>query len=212
MKLDKLKELLQKSEEEVKQLVLEAIDNDVSIFPDVENELKTTKEQLDFYKKEVKQRDKDINELKNNSDVKQLTEKLTKLEEDYKQRVEHHKQEIKTLKFDTVLERELLKEKPKNLKAVKLLLELDSSKYDEKENSILGLKEKLQALKESDGYLFESVEQKQENIKIEGLQPLQSNVAQERQVSNDKPYIDKGQNQWTYQDWDNYLRNSKENI
>ena len=190
MKLTNLQTLLNKSEDEIKKLIIDAIDNDFSIFPEIDILQKRNielEDQLKYYKNEIKQRDKDISLLKDNSETESLKKKLEKLQSDYQIRNEEYKQEVKNLKFNTLLEKEVLKENPKNLEAVKFLLHLDSSKYNEKENNILGLTEKLQELKKTDGYLFNLTN---EIPKIEGLQPVSSNT-QDININPDLAYTQK---------------------
>ena len=47
-----------------------------------------------------------------------------------------------------------LSAKVKNIKAVKALLDIDALKYNEADNSVIGLNEQLDKIKSSDAYLF----------------------------------------------------------
>lgn len=64
--------------------------------------------------------------------------------------------EIQKLKFDSSLERALLEAKPRNVKAVKALLDLESLKVSQETGEIVGLKEQIDKLSEEHDYLFES--------------------------------------------------------
>ena len=206
MKLQKLQELLKLSEEEVKNLVIEAVDNDFSSFSKVQDQIN----QLNYYQQELKQQHKNMEELKKSNNTEALQKKIEQMQLDYEQRESQHKLEMRNLRFDTLLEKEVLKAKPKNVEAVKYLLHLDSSKYNEKENTIYGLKEKLQALMQSDGYLFDTTTS--ETPKIEGIQPVSSNVSQEGVMSGGSNFMNKKQSQWTYQDWDAYYKSQNNNV
>lgn len=69
---------------------------------------------------------------------------------------EKYNKDIHQIKFDTSLEKELIKSKVRNIKAVKALI--DSEKIELDENGLKGLNEQLEALKQSDAYLFENTE------------------------------------------------------
>lgn len=206
MKLQKLQELLKLSEEEVKNLVIEAVDNDFSSFSKVQDQIN----QLNYYQQELKQQQKNMEELKKSNNTEALQKKIEQMQLDYENRESQHKLEMKNLRFDTLLEKEVLKVKPKNVEAVKYLLHLDSSKYNEKENTIYGLKEKLQALMQSDGYLFDTTTS--EAPKIEGIQPVSSNISREGVMSGEQNFMTKKQSQWTYQDWDAYYKSKNQNV
>jgi copper chaperone CopZ len=59
--------------------------------------------------------------------------------------------------LDNEIEKELIKRKARNPKAVKALLDNDTIKLEE-DDSVVGLSEQLDKLQESDDYLFESAE------------------------------------------------------
>ena len=163
-----------------------------------------------YYQQELKQQHKNMEELKKSNNTEALQKKIEQMQLDYENRESQHKLEMRNLRFDTLLEKEVLKAKPKNVEAVKYLLHLDSSKYNEKENTIYGLKEKLQALMQSDGYLFDTTVS--EAPKIEGIQPVSSNISKEGVMSGEQNFMTKKQSQWTYQDWDAYYKSQNQNV
>ncbi|WP_199883939.1 phage scaffolding protein [Anaerosinus massiliensis] len=84
-------------------------------------------------------------------DVEGLKGEITTLKEKYDT-------DLAKTKLSNAIEIELMKNNAKNSKAVKALLDLETVKIDGE--SVLGLKEQLDKLKESDAYLFESGEGK----------------------------------------------------
>lgn len=117
-------------------------------FDAVNNEKKELKSQLD-------ERDQQLTALQKQAkgneelqkEIEQLQEKNKKVSEEYQQKLEKQA-------FDFALESALRDAKAKNIKAVKANLNVDGLKLSD--DKVIGLDEQLAALKESDGYLFET--------------------------------------------------------
>lgn len=110
-------------------------------------------EQKNEYKKMVDERDKQLEQLKEKAKGHdELTAKLTELEAQNKQTKEEYESKMAELKKNTAIDLALAKQKAKNVKAVKALLDMEKVSLDG--DNIIGLEEQLKALKESDPYLF----------------------------------------------------------
>jgi DNA repair exonuclease SbcCD ATPase subunit len=139
--------------------VVEALEKDQknmvprSRLNDKNNEIKDLKQQLD---------DRDT-QLKDLSTKATGNEELQKQIQDLQAANDQAKQEyeakLSQQTYDFTLDRALMSAKARNPKAVKALLDMESIKLDGE--SLLGLNEQLDALKESDSYLFASEEQQQ---------------------------------------------------
>lgn len=128
---------------------------------DIETEkAKTTdlQTQLDTANKTIKERDKQLETLKNSTgNIEELKKQIETLQNDNKVADEEHAKEIKKIKVENALNNALNAANAKNSKAVKALLELGEDVELEEDGKIKGLDEKIKALKKSDGYLFEEV-------------------------------------------------------
>lgn len=113
-------------------------------------------------RKQLADRDKDIAALKKSAgDNEDLSKQLTDLQAKYKTDTEALQGKIQQNALNAALDLGITKAKGKNAKAVKALL--DSSKLSLKDDgSVDGLDAALEALKQSDSYLFEQVETKTE--------------------------------------------------
>lgn len=162
------KELLELgfTEEQVESIVKVVGKSNVSL--DRFNEVNETKKQLE---KDVKERDKQLEELKkNNKDNEELKSQITALQESNKKAEEAYQAEISKIKLDNAVNNALNSAKAKNIKAVKALLNLENVKF---ENDILtGLEEQLKVLQsaEDSKFLFEEVKNTNE-VSISGAQP-----------------------------------------
>lgn len=76
---------------------------------------------------------------------------------EYETKVKEYEKQIKNMQFNYALEGALKSANVRNTKAVKALLNLENVKLDGE--SILGLKEQLESLKQSDSYLFAEEQQ-----------------------------------------------------
>ena len=110
--------------------------------------LKGQKADLD---EQIKAANTTITELKkNNKD----TEALQQTIQDHEATIENLKKESAQKDFNYALDSALKDNKCKNAKALKALLDLDNIKFNE--GKLEGLEGQLTALKESDGYLFDT--------------------------------------------------------
>ena len=80
-------------------------------------------------------------------------EKYPALCEKYEKDPQELKNQIEKVKFDMGIDNYLKSQNPKNLKAVKALLDLESIKFDD--GLFTGLSEQVQKLKKEEAYLFE---------------------------------------------------------
>ncbi|WP_039652351.1 phage scaffolding protein [Clostridium tyrobutyricum] len=117
-------------------------------------ELDTVNNSIKDYKKQLKDRDKQLEDLKEKAKGnEELTAEIERLKDENKNVAKDYEAKIEKLNFDTKLDKALTGAKAKNPKTVKALLNLENLKLDGED--IIGLKEQLEALKESDGYLFD---------------------------------------------------------
>lgn len=120
--------------------------------------------QLEESKKQIAERDNQLEQLKNDSQAgEQLKSRITELEtqnkktaEEYEDKIKQQDEEYQTKlekqKFDSALELALRDGKAKNPKAVKALLDTEKIKLDG--DKLLGFEDQLKTLKEKDSYLF----------------------------------------------------------
>lgn len=110
--------------------------------------LKSQKADLD---EQIKTANTTITELKkNNKDNEALQQTI----QDHETTIENLKKESAQKDFNYALDSALKDNKCKNAKALKALLDLDNIKFNE--GKLEGLEGQLTALKESDGYLFDT--------------------------------------------------------
>lgn len=139
---------------------------------DVEAEKTKAKDlqtQLDTANNTIKERDKQLEDLKNSPDnPEELKKQIQQLQDDNKAKDEAHQKEIKELKVNSALEKALTNAKAKNAKAVQALLDLGDDVELNEDGTIKGLDEKIKALKKSDAYMFNDDKQ---TVKIDGAKP-----------------------------------------
>ncbi len=112
--------------------------------------------QVDTLTGQIKDRDKQLNELqKTAGDNEALSERIKDLKEANEKAKASYTEEINRIKIDSAVERAITSANAKNAKAVKALLDLSDAKLDS-DGNIKGLSAQLDALKQSDGYLFNS--------------------------------------------------------
>ncbi len=134
---------------------------------------KDLQSQLDTANNTIKERDTQLEQLKNSPDNPEtLKQQIQQLQDDNKAAKEAHEKELKELKVSNALEKALTDAKAKNSKAVQALLELGDDVELNEDGTIKGLDEKIKALKKSDSYLFN--EEKQ-TTKIDGAKPTETN-------------------------------------
>lgn len=117
------------------------------------SELDTVNKTIKQYKKDIAKRDTDLTDLQGKiKDNEDLNNEIEKLKKENKKASEDYETKLNQLNFDTKLDKALASAKAKNSKTVKALLNREKLKLDG--DDIIGLKEQLESLKESDGYLF----------------------------------------------------------
>ncbi|MBV4426509.1 phage scaffolding protein [Clostridium tyrobutyricum] len=117
-------------------------------------EIDTVNNSIKDYKKQLKDRDKQLEDLKDKAKGnEELTAEIERLKDENKNVAKDYEAKIEKLNFNTKLDKALTGAKAKNPKTVKALLNLENLKLDGED--IIGLKEQLETLKESDGYLFD---------------------------------------------------------
>lgn len=115
----------------------------------VDSSQHVTKDKFDTLNEQLKTANTTITDLKkSNKDNEELQTKVT----DYETKVKDYENKIKEMQFNYALEGALKGANVRNAKAVKALLNLENVKLDGE--NLLGLKEQLDSLKESDSYLF----------------------------------------------------------
>lgn len=140
------------------------------------SELDTANNSIKDYKKQLKDRDEQLTDLQVKvKDNKELTQEIEDLKATNAQTTKDYEAKIDKMTFDTKLDKALTGAKAKNPKTVKALLNLENLKLDGED--IIGLKEQLEGLKESDGYLFgeENVESKPKGTGVIGNAGSSSN-------------------------------------
>jgi len=123
-----------------------------SRFKDVNDEKNTLKESL-------KDRDKQIDDLKNSTDIDGLKKQIEELQSANTKKDKEHEAAIKAIRIETALDAALTGAKAKNAKAVKALLDLENADLA-KDGTIKGLSEQITKLVEGEdtSFLFESTE------------------------------------------------------
>lgn len=141
--------------------------------------------QLDAANKAIKERDKQLEDLKNSPDnPEELKKRIQQLQDDNKAAKEAHEKEIKDLKVANALEKALSDAKAKNAKAVQALLELGDDVELAEDGSIKGLDEKIKALKKSDAYLFDD---SKPSTTFKGAEPTSTNPNHPADPGSKKP-------------------------
>jgi Phage minor structural protein GP20. len=106
------------------------------------------------YKKQVGERDKQINDLKEEyKDVDGLKDKLSTLEKDNKSQKETYEKQLNDIAFNNALEKGLSAFNVKDKTLIMALLNKENLKVDG--DSIIGLKEQIEPLQKSHDFLFE---------------------------------------------------------
>lgn len=118
------------------------------------NKTETLEGQIEDYKQQLVDRDKQLDELsKKAKGNEELTAQIDELKQQNKATKNEYEQKLQEQAFEHKLESTLSSAKVKNVKAVKALLDLDSVKLDG--DKLLGLDDQLESLKEKESYLFE---------------------------------------------------------
>jgi len=162
---------MKRSELEALGLNKEQVDEVIKINgADIENAKKTAEaetqnvqKEVDSLKGQVKERDKQLENLKATAgDNEALTKQIADLQAENATAKEAHESEMTRLKVDFAVEKALAGANAKNVKAVKALLDLEDAKLD-KEGNVKGLQEQIDKLTAADDtkFLFEVPEQNQ---------------------------------------------------
>ena len=149
---------------------------------DVEAEKTKAKDlqtQLDTANNTIKERDKQLETLKNSPDnPEELKKQIQQLQD------EAHQKEIKELKVNSALEKALTNAKAKNAKAVQALLDLGDDVELNEDGTIKGLDEKIKALKKSDAYMFDDAKS---STSVKGANPSSTNPSNPIDPDSKKP-------------------------
>jgi exonuclease VII large subunit len=169
-----LKELLgEELFEQVNTKLKEVDDKDVELFIASENDgdfvrrnrLNEESDKVKELRSQLQDYDTQIEDLKKHADASsELQDKIKEIQDAKKEEVEALSNKLKQKTLDNEVEKELIKRKARNPKAVKALLDNDTIKLEE-DDSVIGLSEQLDKLQESDDYLFESAEAKKKKKK-----------------------------------------------
>lgn len=155
---------------------------------DVEAEKTKAKDlqtQLDTANNTIKERDKQLETLKNSPDNPEtLKQQIQQLQDDNKVKDEAHQKEIKELKVNSALEKALTNAKAKNAKAVQALLDLGDDVELNEDGTIKGLDEKIKALKKSDAYMFDDAKP---STSVKGANPSSTNPSNPIDPGSKKP-------------------------
>jgi len=135
-------------------------------------EAKSLQTEIDALKGQVKERDTQIETLKQSAgDNEELKKQIETLQADNKTKDEAHAKEILQLKVDGAVDKALTEAGAKNIKAVRALLELEDAKLD-KDGTVKGLKDQVDKLMKDEGtkFLFNEPDQGSKQT-FKGFQP-----------------------------------------
>ena len=145
--LTKLIELGMK-EEEAKELTSKAVSNYIS-----KEDYNVLKGQVEVYENNTKELNKTVKALQKDVDA---NEALKLKLEDLQNNLASKDREIEKVKFDYKLEAKMKEVGAKNIRAIKALINMEDVKLSEN-GELEGFDTQIEALKESDSYLFEDV-------------------------------------------------------
>lgn len=152
------------TEEQAKK-VMDSIDGNFvtkARFNEVNEENKTLK-------KSISDRDKQLEDLKKSSgDNAALQQQISDLQKANADQQKAHETELNQLKLDNAVEVALSGAKAKSSKAVKAMLDMTKVKLGE-DGKLSGFDEQIEALKKSDGWMFDADQQTQQQFT--GFQP-----------------------------------------
>lgn len=112
---------------------------------------------------QIKERDKD------------LTEQLNSLKDKYDKDTADLNTKLSHVRLNSAIDRSLSKDKVRNIKAIKGLLDMDSIKLD-KDGNLTGLQDQVEDIKKSDPYLFDQGQK--EDYKPDNGKPAKTSEAQ----------------------------------
>ena len=162
---------MKRSELEALGLTKEQVDSIMAINgTDIENAkhanetaLQTAQQEVSTLKKQIQDRDTQLNKLKDSAgDNETLSKQIADLQTENATAKENYEKEMNRLKVDFAVEKALTGANAKNVKAVKALLDLEDAKLD-KEGNVKGLQEQIDKLTaaEDTKFLFDVPEQGQ---------------------------------------------------
>lgn len=124
---------------------------------DVRAKQTAAEQERDSLKSQLDANQEDLKKFKESQkDSEELQSKLDDLQSKFDETKQNAANELNEVKKSSAIDMELMKAGARNPKAIKALLDSDAIKLDD--DGIHGLKDQLDAVKESDGYLFESKE------------------------------------------------------
>lgn len=122
------------------------------------SELEAAISERDSYKQRVEDQSNQLDELNNKvKNGEDLTEQIEALKNANKAKDDEHAKQVAKVKLNYEIEKELMNANARNSKAVLALIDSEVIKLNDEGNGVKGLSEQLEALKESDGYLFNDV-------------------------------------------------------
>lgn len=129
-------------------------------------------EKLEALKHEKEEKDKAAKALealkKQHEGDDDLKKQIETLQQEAKDREKKYAADMDQLRLDAAIEKALTGAKARSVKAARAMMDLTGAKLNDK-GEVEGLAEKIEALKKSDGYLFET-----EDRKFSGLKPGES--------------------------------------
>ncbi len=140
------------------------------------------------YKNQLENRDKQLEELKK-LDPKSLQDKITELENANKTAKEDFNKQLKNVKVNSLVELALTNAGAKNMTAAKAILGINADEVEFDDNGkIKGLDERLNAIKESDSYMFKGAEAESKEGGFTGVDPKEGTT--EPLPAEPKSYMD----------------------
>lgn len=116
----------------------------------------TVKKERDQYKKDIKKRDTDLENLQEKvKDNEELNLEIENLKKENKKAADDYKVELEKITFESKLEKKLESYNPYNTAILKKALDLSKVSLDGE--NFLGLDEQIKSLNETDKYLFKEV-------------------------------------------------------
>lgn len=113
-------------------------------------------EKLETYKQRISERDQQLESLKKSAgDSEKLQKQIEKLQDENKKSSEAYEAKLMKMSIDNTTNLALTQAGAKNIKAVRALLNLEDAKLDGE--TVIGLSDQIAKLRESDPYLFDSV-------------------------------------------------------
>ena len=156
-----LKDLL--GEELYNQVIEKAGDSKIAVVSDgnwfPKDKFDAKNQEVKDLQGQIKDRDEQLNALKD-VDPDKLKQEIADLQEENENTKNDYEEKLQNQAFDHALSNALTGAKVKNAKAVKALLDTEKIKLDGEK--LLNLDDQLEALKESDSYLFEQEQQEDE--------------------------------------------------